>query len=150
MYPADVEISHDSPATPSPLEVAASLEVENSPGTVALTSPADGESVLQGETIYFSADASDPDGIARVAFLRGKPKSPEIPPRLRSFTRHPSSGTHDITARMTDSFGLTTVSAIHTLHILPATDTDFDEMPDSWETANELNPDDSDDAAARS
>jgi hypothetical protein len=145
VYHADVTVSHDSLGTP-PQQVVARLEVENLPGTIALTSPTEGHTVLQGEYIYLSADAAHPDGIARVEFHDESGKLSEdatSPYSLYHYDLPP--GTHPLTARLVNRFGQATVSAPRTVTVLA--DADRDGMWDNWENANGLDPDNYSDAS---
>ena len=146
IHPAAVEITHDSTASASPLEINASLQVVDLPGTIALTAPLDGGSVLQGASLDLAADAEDLDGIANVAFFRGETLievDTTAPYGVSTSTLPP--GNHDITARLTDRSGQITISAPRSLTV--SADTDFDGMPDAWETANYLDPNNNSDAA---
>ncbi len=87
--------------------------VSNSPPTVALTSPANNTSVVQGSAVTISAQAADTDGsIARVEFYAGSTL-------LGTDTTAPYSiswsaatlGTQSITARAYDNAGAVTASA---------------------------------------
>jgi len=146
IYYAEVEVSHDA-AAPAPLQITARLEVENVRGTVALTSPSEGLSILEGNSVSFQAVANDPEGVARVEFYHGSVKFAEdlTSPYSVSRTDIPP-GTQSITARMMDVFGQTVVSAPRTLHVIA--DSDFDKIPNDWELAHGLDPNDPSDASA--
>lgn len=94
------------------IEVAAPA---NSPPTVQLTQPANGQQFTQPEPIQLAASASDTDGsIVQVEFVVGRSVvfTATNPPYTFSF---PSSdlapGTHSVTARAMDNSGAVTVSA---------------------------------------
>jgi hypothetical protein len=145
VYPAEVEISHDSPGT-APIPVTARLEVEDSPGTIALTSPTEGHTVFQGDYIYFAASASDPDGIAKVEFYHGANKFGEDTTSTYDLSEYNlPPGTHLITAHLVDISGSITASAPRTVEVIA--DSDRDRIPDEWETANGLNPNNPADAS---
>ena len=137
-YYAQVDVSHDAP-TPSPIKIPARLEVENVPGTVALTSPAEGFSILEGKSVNFSATATDPEGVARVEFYYDSVKFGEDLTSSYSFsTSSIPAGTHYITARVVDVFGQIVDSTSRTLTIIA--DSDGDGIPNDWEIANGLDP----------
>ena len=139
IHSAAVEITHDSTAFPSPLEIPASLEVVDLPGTIALTAPADGHTMLQHSYVYLHAEASDLDGIVNVAFFFGETLiETDTTGPYQVYTDSLPTGSHDITARLTDRYGQTTVSAPRSLILIA--DSDFDGMPDVWENANGLEP----------
>lgn len=84
----------------------------NTPPSVALTSPAAGSTYLAPATMAVTASASDPDGIMRVDFYSGSQL-------LGGTTKSPysvtwtgaSAGTYSLTAKATDSLGLSRTSA---------------------------------------
>ncbi len=91
----------------------------NQPPTVALESPADGSSSVEGNPITLTAVAGDNDGtVTSVAFYSGAQQ-------LGSDTTAPYSvtwnnvavGSHSITAVATDDTGATVTSAAHTINV---------------------------------
>ena len=145
-YYAQVDVSHDAPS-PSPIRIPARLEVENVPGTVALTSPAEGFSILEGKSVNFSATATDPEGVARVEFYYDSMKFGEdLTSSYSLSSSNIPAGTHYITARMVDVFGQIVDSPQRTLSVIA--DTDRDGIPNYWELENQLDPNDASDATA--
>jgi PKD repeat protein len=86
----------------------------NTPAMVAITSPVQDVSLLEGSSVTINADASDPDGsVAKVAFYQADTKLGEDLTTPYSFTWNTvSAGTYDITAVAADNSGATTSSAV--------------------------------------
>jgi hypothetical protein len=146
-YTATITTAHNASDVPGPHTTTATLEVFNAPATVALTAPANGTAVLQGDNITLTATATDPEGMQKVEFYNGTTKISEINWPPYSWTWHnPPVGTHTLTARAIDIFGGSTTSAPVTVTVLA--DTDGDRMPDAWESAHALNAGDPSDAYA--
>ncbi|MFQ3671709.1 MAG: Ig-like domain-containing protein, partial [Verrucomicrobiia bacterium] len=109
--------------------------VFNAPATVAVTAPAPGTEILQGDNLTITATATDPEGMQKVEFYNGLTKLGERTSTPYSFTwNNPPVGTHTLTARAIDIFGGSTTSAPVTVTVLA--DSDGDRMPDVWEIAN--------------
>ena len=87
--------------------------------SVALTSPADGTTIVLGGAVTVSATASDPDGtIASVQFLDGATVIGTDATSPYSITWTPAgTGTHTITARATDDDGEASVSGARTVSV---------------------------------
>jgi xyloglucan-specific exo-beta-1,4-glucanase len=85
---------------------------------VSITSPVSGTTYLTGDDITFSASASDPDGtITSVEFYDGSTLLGSVNSAPYDFTwTNLPPGTHQITARATDDFGVTSVSQIITIY----------------------------------
>lgn len=148
LYTADVSIAHTG-AGISPLALTANLTVADQPGAVTIISPTQGATILQGNMVWIEATATDPDGLERVKFYDGATKIGET-------YSYPGTGYHyfhwyvnvngsrSLTAKAIDMFG--GVSASSAVVINVGANADYDGMPDSWEIANYLNPNDPDDA----
>ncbi len=133
-YTATITTSHDAPEVAGPHTTTATLEVFNAPAAVALTAPAAGTEILQGDSITLTATATDPEGMDRVEFYSGSTKISEgyWPPYSWTWY-NPPVGTHTLTARAIDVFGGSTTSSPVTITVLA--DSDGDRMPDAWEIA---------------
>jgi xyloglucan-specific exo-beta-1,4-glucanase len=85
---------------------------------VSITSPSNGSTYLKGDNITFTASASDPDGtISLVEFYDGNILLGSVSnaPYDYTWTNLPA-GTHQITARATDDFGITSSSQSITIY----------------------------------
>jgi uncharacterized protein (TIGR02145 family) len=84
-------------------------EKTNQPPTCHITSPADGQQIVKGETVTISADASDSDGsISKVSFFidnSEKGSSQNKPYTYNWTTGSESLGTHLIKATSSDNSG---------------------------------------------
>lgn len=146
VYHAHLTLTHDGLAA-NPIVIPVQLEILNLPSTVALISPIAGQSILQGTATSISANASDPEGIARIEFYDGTLKIGETTgddSNYSIYNYQTVPGLHSFIARAVDSFGSPTDSLPVTLSVIP--DTDGDGMPDAWEIANGLAPGDFTDA----
>lgn len=86
----------------------------NASPTVAITSPADGTSYVEGATIFITASASDLDGtVTLVEFYDGEVKIGEddTAPYAFDYTA-PTVGTHALTAVVTDSGDVQSTSQV--------------------------------------
>jgi hypothetical protein len=84
----------------------------NQPPTVTLTSPANSAAFTTADTITFSADATDDNGVARVEFFsHGSLIGAADTTAPYSVTATLPAGSHVITAKATDNGGLSTTSA---------------------------------------
>src|SRR5688572_23692368 len=97
--------------TSSPVSI--SVTNPNTLPTVALTSPANNASFIQGAAIPLTANAADANGtVAKVEFYNGNTKLGEDTSGPYAFTwNNAPVGTHSITARATDNQGGVTTSA---------------------------------------
>jgi hypothetical protein len=123
----------------------------NTPATVALTSPVAGATLMQGQTVWVNASASDPDtGVSRIEFMRDGVWVCSANSSYLSYNWNTATtaGTAVLTAVAVDNYGHRTSSAPISITIIA--DSDFDAMPDDWETLNGLNPTDPADAAGDS
>ncbi len=144
-YTATITTSHDAPEVAGPHVTTATLEVFNAPATVALTAPAPGTEILQGNSITLTATATDPEGMQKVEFYNGPTKISEDNWPPYSWTWHnPPVGTHTLTARAIDIFGGSTTSSPMSIAVLA--DADRDSLPDGWEVENGLSDTDFSDA----
>jgi hypothetical protein len=140
-YTASVTTTHNAPDIAGPHVVTATLHVTNAPATITLTAPAPGTtSILQGNSVQLSANATDADGISSVQFYAGAAQICEVWGfgTFSDVWYDPPVGTHTLFARAVDIYNGTTDSAPVTLVVLP--DADGDGMADDWEVANGLNP----------
>lgn len=144
-YDASLSIAHDGGGyTPPPIN--AQLRVLDHPTTVALVKPLADGTMLHWNYLELLAIAEDADRLERVEFydgtlLLGSSSGPY-------FSYHiwePAPGPHSFVARAFDVFGTATDSVPITFTILM--DTDQDGMPDDWESAHALNPNDPADAS---
>jgi hypothetical protein len=128
---------------------ALAITVVADPVRISLSSPATGQSILQGEAVDISASASHFDGITKVEFFSNATKIGEsVAPAGGDFRYALDSGlphgSHQIVARATTSGGITADSASVTLMVIA--DTDLDGIPDQWELDHGFNPNDPSDA----
>ena len=147
VYYANLSLSHDG-AGSSPCEIPIRFAIRNLPSTVALTSPANSLVILEGQSISLHANASDPEGLARVEFLDGTTSIGEVVGNSNSCSlvyATPPVGTRYLIARAIDAYGAATNSAV--IQVVVRADTDRDGMPDDWEIANGFNPVDAADAS---
>lgn len=147
IYDSNVSISNNSQGT-QPTQLMARLKVKWE-GEIAMTAPATGQSILQGDSVHLAAKVSDSRGIGKVEFWSGALKIGDAltPSDVRYETTAGAglpAGTHQIFARAVDTAGLATESSPVTLIVIA--DTDLDGIPDEWETAHGFNPDDPNDA----
>ena len=147
LYTADVSVAHTGAGT-SPLGLSATLTVPDQPGSVSITSPSSSISVMQGEMLWIEATATDPDGMEKVEFYDGATKIGEISSSpgydYHSFGWYvDTNGSRSITAKGIDYFGGVSVSSAVT--VSATANVDYDGMPDSWEIANYLDPNDPND-----
>ena len=93
------------------------------PSSVALTLPANGQSVLTPATVTLAATATDPDdGVARVDFMDGNSVIASATSAPYSFPWvNPGAGTHNLTAIAYDSKGLSLTSAIVSITVVADT-----------------------------
>ena len=106
--------------TNGPLWVDGAPFTANTASTVAITSPADGTSVMIGGVTTLTASASDADGLARVEFYAGATKLGEDTTAPYSFDWTPAAqGDYVITAKAVDNLGVGTTSAAITVHVVP-------------------------------
>ena len=83
----------------------------NQPPTVSLTSPSNNQTFLTTDTITFSADASDDQGVAKVEFFADDNLIGSADTSAPySVSASLAAGTHTITAKATDTGGLSTTS----------------------------------------
>ncbi|MDB6078811.1 MAG: hypothetical protein JWO82_2558, partial [Akkermansiaceae bacterium] len=147
VYTANVSISHAG-AGPSPLALTAKLTVPDQPGTISITSPATGSTGMQGTSVWIEAMAADPDGLEKLEFYDGTTKLGETPAYPGNdyygfYWYVTENGSRSITAKAIDFFGGVTPSAPILFNAVA--NNDFDGMPDSWEIANYLDPNDPND-----
>lgn len=137
-YTATLTTTHDATSAPvNPIITQATLHVINDPSDVALTSPASGTSILEGETITLTATASDLQGMAKVEFYSGETKIGEqlaFSPNTSHYSyfwSQPTAGVHTLTAHAIDTFGAVTISAPVTFTV--HADANSNGIPDWWE-----------------
>lgn len=111
--------SHGGMGTSPPRTVVLDL-----PPTVKLTAPVAGTSYAAPAAITLTADATDPDSgdsIARVEFYAGSTllATDTTPPYAATWSGV-AAGTYMLTAKATDSRGITAVSYTRTITVLPA------------------------------
>lgn len=148
VYNAHVSVTHNG-AGPSPQEIPARLEIGNLPSSIELISPNAGASVLENNSVYLQALATDPEGIAEVHFYDGLTKVTEVPLALNyGVTGYkPQPGVRTFTARAIDIHGVSTESNPVTVTIVA--DSDHDGISDEWEIEEGLDPHDPSDALLR-
>ena len=131
-YATDIEIAHSGTGT-TPWIITAVLEVINTPATINLYQPLDGQVYWSDETVTFSAYVYDSDfGIERVDYLvNGAVEDQDISGSYYSGSWSPTVGQHEVIARAVDLYGTTTDSVVVTITVLA--DSDFDRMDDAWE-----------------
>ncbi|MES2572689.1 MAG: lamin tail domain-containing protein, partial [Verrucomicrobiota bacterium] len=101
-------------ATPTP----GVTNTVNAPPVVALTSPADGMTVLPPATVLFTATAHDPDGtVAKVEFLVDNRVVGTVEAEPYTFVWKPAPGLHDLTARAIDNEGAVTETDFVTVDV---------------------------------
>ncbi len=93
--------------------ISGTIAPANKPPVAALTAPANGAAFTAPASIALSAAASDPDGtVSKVEFFSGATRLGEDLTSPYGFTwNSPAAGTHQLTARATDSKGGTGTSA---------------------------------------
>ncbi|HKC22968.1 MAG TPA: Ig-like domain-containing protein [Gaiellaceae bacterium] len=96
-----------------------SVQPANSPPTVTLTQPTDGQTFTAPATVNLAATASDSDGtVTKVEFFNGAAKLGEDTTAPYTFSWSPvSAGTYTLTARATDDDGAATTSAQSTITV---------------------------------
>jgi plastocyanin len=95
----------------------------NQPPTVSLTSPANNQTFSTSDTITFSANASDDQGVAKVEFFAdGNLISSADTTAPYSVSASLPAGAHAITAKATDTGGLSTSTAGVTITVNALTD----------------------------
>ncbi len=131
-YTATVTTSHDAPEVAGPYTTIATLDVFNTPSSVAVTAPGSSSQLLPGDRLDIAATATDPEKIIKVEFYLGNTKigGDTSAPYTGSWPSA-SVGIHTITASATDTFDAVTTSPPVTVTVLA--DTDADRMPDEWE-----------------
>ncbi len=141
-YTANIQITPDAGAPV--LNIPATLEVLK----LLITTPSTGLILLEGHPFKITATANPDTDIQRVEFYDGAAKIGETNVSeggKYSITWNGlTTGSHAITARSVDALGQSVPSAPIT--IIGSPDTDHDGMPDAWETAHGLNPNDPTDA----
>ena len=139
VYNADIQVAHTGTGI-SPWSIPTTLEVTNPPTNIELTSPEDGAVFWSHDSFYFRATATDDDfGIEQVEFYTGETKRGEdASPSYNYRWDTPIAGDHVLTAKAVDRLGATTVS--EPIHIRVLLDSDADQMEDTWEAANGLDP----------
>jgi len=122
----------------------------NVPSIVVITDPVDAFTVLEGESIYLRSTVSDSDfGAEYVEFLADGlvvETDTSVSTIAWRYWYNAQVGTHLLTARATDRYGVVSTSAPITIIVIA--DSDGDKIPDVWELANNLNPNDAGDATA--
>lgn len=147
LYTADVSIAHTGMG-PSPIGLLANLTVADQAGSITLTAPAPSSTVMQGETLGIEALATDPDGLEKVEFYDGATKIGEVL-SYPGYDAHSfywyvnTNGVKSISAKAIDLYGGVTVSAAIAVNV--EANADYDGLPDSWEIANYLDPNDPND-----
>ena len=114
-YTANVSIAHNGTGT-SPQNVSARLNVVNLPSQVAIISPTNGFAQMDGLPLYLVATATDLDTtVQHVEFYDGTMKIGDaVSGTANQYTlmwNGLTAGSHSITAKATDNFGLATSSA---------------------------------------
>ena len=98
-------------ATTTSGAVSITVNAPNQPPTVTLTAPSAGATFSTGDTITFSANASDDGSVASVEFFAGSTSLGTDSAAPYSITGTLPAGTHSITARATDNTGASTTSS---------------------------------------
>ena len=134
-YNAGIEIAHTGTGS-SPRTIPAVLEVTNPPAAIAITSPADGDTIWSDETFRIRVSASDDDfGIERVEFFYNETKLGEdASPYYYDddyYWADPIIGSYVLTARAVDQFGTVTIS--DPVNVTVFADSDGDRLEDPWE-----------------
>ena len=111
----------------------------NQPPAVALTSPAAGANYLSPTTVGLSANASDANGIASVAFYNGSTLLGTDNTSPYAFTwQNVPAGTYSITALATDTIGGKTTSAAVSITVASSRTAVFTASPDHASVASYL------------
>ncbi len=113
---------------------AISISVGNTPPSVSITSPTDGQTFDAGSTVSITADASDSDGsVNKVEFYQGTTKLGEdlTSPYSYDWT-NVSIGTYDLTAKATDDDNEVTTSSIVQINVVDGTTENFSTTDDAY------------------
>ena len=95
------------------------ITVLNRAPTVAITLPANGQTLNPLSFVTILASASDADGVVtKIEFFDGAVKIGADVTAPFVFGFIPSPGNHSLTAKATDSFGATTISAVVSITVL--------------------------------
>uniref|UniRef100_UPI00055255C1 Ig-like domain-containing protein n=1 Tax=Aquimarina macrocephali TaxID=666563 RepID=UPI00055255C1 len=91
----------------------------NSPPTVAITSPNNNDSFNEGTSVSITANASDSDGtISKVEFYNGTTKLGEDTNSPYTYTiSNASIGNYTLTAKATDNGGATSTSSVVSISV---------------------------------
>jgi len=131
-YVTDIEIAHSGTGT-TPWIITAVLEVINTPATISITWPADGDTIWSDQSLRINVSASDDDfGIERVEFFYNETRIGEdTTPSYNYYWADPIIGSYALTARAVDPFGTVTIS--DPVNVTVLADSDLDRMDDAWE-----------------
>ena len=131
-YATDIEIAHSGTGT-TPWIITAVLEVINTPATISITWPADGDTIWSDQSLRINVSASDDDfGIERVEFFYNETRIGEdTTPSYNYYWADPIIGSYALTARAVDPFGTVTIS--DPVNVTVLADSDLDRMDDAWE-----------------
>ena len=138
VYQTDTQISQVGNSLP-PQTLTARLTVVDPPTAVALTAPTAGGTMVSGNFLDLTAQATDADGVAKVLFYDGDTllgDDREPPYNCRAAIR--SDGTRAFTAIAIDKYGTRTTSSPIPYTVLA--DFDGDGIPNAWELATGFDP----------